>query len=108
MLAWGSAPPGQVKKILLALKARFNSDAISFIIRAMPQSLSKVILHIILAPRIVSLGSNHTCGRACMLIWPQSAATSEPNSCTLAVLLITFTLLPRCRELFPRLISSSG
>jgi Transposase IS200 like len=30
-----------------------------------------------LAPRIASLGSNHTWGRACMLIWPQSVATSE-------------------------------
>ena len=38
-----------------------------------------------------------------MLIWRQSAAISVPNSCASAVLLITFTLSRRCRELFPRL-----
>ena len=40
-----------------------------------------------------------------MLTWRQSAATSVPNSCASGVLLITFTLSRRCRELFPRLIS---
>jgi hypothetical protein len=50
-----------------------------------------------------SLGSNHTCGRACMLILPWSAVISVPKWCTLAVLLIMFTLLPRCREPFPKL-----
>ena len=34
----------------------------------MPQSLSKVILHIILAPRIASLGLNQTFGHGFMLI----------------------------------------
>jgi hypothetical protein len=38
-----------------------------------------------------------------MLIWPQSAVTSAPNSFASAVWLITFTLLRRCRELFPKL-----
>ena len=48
----GQRAPGLVKKIQLALKARFTSDAISFIIRAMPQSLSKVILHIIFSTKM--------------------------------------------------------
>jgi len=41
-----------------------------------------------------------------LLIMGQSAVTSVPSLCTSAVLLITFTLLPRYRELFPRLNSS--
>jgi hypothetical protein len=74
----------------------------------MPQSLSKVILHIILTRKIASLGSIRPFGRAYTLTWPQSAVTSAPNSCTSAVLLITFTLSQRYRELFPRLNSSSS
>jgi hypothetical protein len=50
-----------------------------------------------------SLGLNHTCGRACTLILPRSAVISVPKWCALAVSLIMFTLLPRCREPFPKL-----
>ena len=66
----------------------------------MPQSLNKVIVHIIFSTRIASLGSNQTSGLGCMLTLRQSAATSVLNSCASAVLLITFTLSRRCRELF--------
>jgi putative transposase len=47
----GAAPQVLVKKISLALKARFASDTRSVIIRTMPQSLSKVILHIIFSTK---------------------------------------------------------
>jgi hypothetical protein len=69
----------------------------------MPQSLSKVILHIIFSTRrIVNPGSILACGRACMLISEQSAATSAPCLRMSAVWLITFISSARYRELFPR------
>jgi REP element-mobilizing transposase RayT len=74
----------------------------------MPQSLSKVILHITFStknrepwleshvrPRVLAYLATIRRGLGAELV-------------TLVVLLITFTLLPRCRELFPTLISSSG
>jgi REP element-mobilizing transposase RayT len=48
--AWGSAP-GFVEPQSPALKARFTSGITSIIIPAMPQSLSKVILHIVFSTK---------------------------------------------------------
>ena len=48
---WGSVPGIRLPADYQALKARFTSDAISFIIRAMPQSLNKIILHIIFSTK---------------------------------------------------------
>ena len=50
MAAWGSAP-GFEETQTPALKARFTSGVSSIIIRAMPQSLSKVIVHIIFSTK---------------------------------------------------------
>jgi len=50
--AWGSAPQGFVKPKTPALKARFTFGANSIIIHAMPQSVSKVILHVIFSTKI--------------------------------------------------------
>jgi hypothetical protein len=52
MLAWGSAPGfhGTQRKAP-ALKARFTSESFHSIIDAMPQSLSKVIVHIIFSTK---------------------------------------------------------
>ena len=50
MSAWGSAP-GSGKENLISVKARFTSGTSPIIIRAMPQSLSKVILHIIFSTK---------------------------------------------------------
>jgi hypothetical protein len=47
----GQRPRVLGKRISLALKARFSSAARSVIIRAMPQSLSKVIIHIIFSTK---------------------------------------------------------
>jgi putative transposase len=49
--AWGSAPQGFVKPKTPALKARFTFGANSIIIHAMPQSVSKVILHVIFSTK---------------------------------------------------------
>ena len=72
----------------------------------MPQSLSKVIIHIIFSTKDREPWLGLTYGRECMLILPQSAVISVPKWCALAVLLIMFTLSRRCRELFPKLNSS--
>jgi putative transposase len=52
ILAWGSAPGihGNQRNAP-ALKARFTSELFRFIIDAMPQSLSKVIVHIIFSTK---------------------------------------------------------
>jgi hypothetical protein len=47
----------------------------------------------------VNPGSRQTFGHACVLISQQSAATSAPNSCTPALLPITFTLSRLCHAL---------
>jgi putative transposase len=47
----GATPQFQLTKNLLALKARFTSDTSWVIVRDMPQSLSKVILHIIFSTK---------------------------------------------------------
>src|SRR5204862_6174356 len=47
----GQRPRIHGSKKAVALKARFTSDAISFIIHAMPQSLNKVILHVIFSTK---------------------------------------------------------
>ena len=48
--AWGNAP-GEVVHTKTALKVRFTSGTSSVIIRAMPQSLSRVIVHIIFSTK---------------------------------------------------------
>jgi hypothetical protein len=50
-LAWGNAPGIRTRSKHEALKARFTSSVISIIINAMPQSLSKVILHIVFSTK---------------------------------------------------------
>src|SRR6266404_8711150 len=50
-LAWGNAPGIRIRSKHQALKARFTSSVISIIIDAMPQSLSKVILHIVFSTK---------------------------------------------------------
>ena len=77
-------------------------------IGAMPQSLSKVIVHITFSTkkRELWLDSN---------VRPRTHAylaticrdLGAENSCTSAGLLITFILSRRCRELFPKLSWSS-
>jgi putative transposase len=74
----------------------------------MPQSLSKVILHIIFSTKNrESWLESHVRPRVQAYL-ATICRDLGADSRTLAVLLITFTWLPRCRELFPRLISSSG
>jgi len=52
LLAWGNAPQvRENKKKPVALKARFTSGVISFKVSAVPQSLSKVTLHIIFSTK---------------------------------------------------------
>jgi hypothetical protein len=48
--AWGSAP-GFGNRKAKALKARFTPAQVQYIIDAVPQSLSKVILHIIFSTK---------------------------------------------------------
>jgi Transposase IS200 like len=50
LAAWGTAP-GFVKQKQAALKARFTPAPIQYIIDVMPQSLSKVILHIVFSTK---------------------------------------------------------
>jgi hypothetical protein len=73
--------PSSVKKISSALKARFIYVRFSIIIHAMPQSLSKVILHLTFSTKNREPWLDH----ACMRTWPQSAATSAPKLCAWAV-----------------------
>jgi hypothetical protein len=47
----GATPQGHEVKKAPALKARFTSDTSSIIIRAAPQLLSKVALHIIFSTK---------------------------------------------------------
>lgn len=70
---------------------------------AMPQSLSKVILHIILARRIASPGSMQMCDRERTPTWRRFVAISARRSCASVVRLITFTLSPHYREPFLKL-----
>src|SRR5262249_10580095 len=82
------------------LKARFTSGPFGAIVGVMPQSLSKVIVHIILARRIGSPGSAWMCGHGCTLTLHRSAGISVPKWCALVVLPIMFTLSQRFREPF--------
>jgi hypothetical protein len=51
MLAWGSAPGINSIQRAPALKARFTSGPFGSIVGVMPQSLSKVIVHIIFSTK---------------------------------------------------------
>ena len=105
MSAWGSAP-GFIAKKAPALKARFTSGPFRSIVGLMPQSLSKVIIHIIFSTKDREPWLGLDVRPRFMLILPQSAAISVPNSCASGVLPIMFTLSQRCREPFPNLSSS--
>jgi hypothetical protein len=102
----GAAPQDWWNKKPPALKARFTSHIISIIIGAMPQSLSKVILHIVFSTKNhepwldSSVGPRmHTyLATVCRDLGAELVRVG-------AVLLITFTLSRRCRELFPKLSS---
>ena len=107
MANMGQRAPGLVKKIQLALKVRFTSDAISFIIRAMPQSLSKVILHIIFSTKNrESWLESHVRPRVhaylATICRDLGAELVHVGAVADHVHIVTI------RELFPRLISSSG
>ena len=64
----GAPPQRSEKPQTLALKARFTSGRVWRMIGAIPQSLSKVIVHITLARRTASPSSIQTCGCACTRI----------------------------------------
>jgi len=95
---WGAAP-GFAKPKKTALKARFTLGANSIIIHAKPQSISKVILHVIFSTKNRESWRNSMCGHACTRILRQSAVIWAPTSLHVAVWLTMFTLSPRCREL---------
>jgi len=95
--AWGSAP-GFEETQTPALKARFTSGVSSIIIRAMSQSLSKVIVHIIFStknrePWLVSNVRPRVHAYVATI-----CRDPVPNSCASAVLLIMFIWSPRFRE----------
>lgn len=84
--AWGNAPKS------LALKARFTFCHHPAIIDDMPQSLSRVILHIIFSTKNRELWLDSEVRPRMQLIWLRSAVTLMSSLCKSAGLLITFTL----------------
>ena len=76
-----------------ALKARFTSESFHSIIDAMPQSLSKVIVHIIFSTKDREPWLGSDVGHGCMLTC-DICRDLGADSCALA---ITFTLSRRCR-----------
>jgi hypothetical protein len=86
-----------------ALKARFIPEPFRSIIGTMPQSLSKVIIHIIFSTKSREPWLDSDMRPHARLSGRRSAATWVAKPCAWAVSPITFTSLRRCGELFPRL-----
>ena len=86
-----------------ALKARFTSESFHSIIDAMPQSLSKVIVHIIFSTKDRESWLGLDVRPRMHAYLAPSAVISVPKWCALAASLIMFTLSRRCREPFPKL-----
>jgi hypothetical protein len=99
----GQRPRNPIVRVNQALKARFTSSPSWIIIGAMPQSLSKVILHIVFSTKNREPWVESD-------VRPRMHAYLATICRDLGVELvrvggvaITFTLLRRCRELFLRL-----
>jgi len=92
---WNRTPP--------ALKARFTSGASLMHTAVMPQSLSRVILHIIFSTRNREPWLDLDVRPRMHAYLATVCRDSAPISCTSAVLVITSTLSQRCHEPFRKL-----